>query len=104
MGSTVPIASKSCSSTGTKGGRPMPKGRQRLAAEVRRSIEEPERIGKLWEAMERCRANRAATIEQAGLDLRVFRDRVRSTKEPAAQDPSIAEDLAAAVRANCRRF
>jgi len=78
----------------------MPKGRQRLAAEVRRSIEEPERIGKLWEAMERGRANRAATIEQAGLDLPVFRDRVRSIKETAAQDPSIAEAFADAVRAN----
>ena len=78
----------------------MPKGRQRLAADVRRSIEEPERIGKLWEAMERGRANRAATIEQAGLDLPAFRDRVRSIKETAAQDPSIAEAFADAVRAN----
>src|SRR5207237_405654 len=99
-GSTVPILSTSCSSTGTKGGRPVPKGRQRLAADVRRSIEEPERIGKLCEAMERGRANRAATIEQAGLDLPAFRDRVRSIKETAAQDPSIAEAFADAVRAN----
>ena len=78
----------------------MSKARQRLAAEVRRSIVEPERIGKLWEAMERGRANRAATIQQAGLDLPAFRDRVRSIKETAAQDPSIADAFADAVRAN----
>ena len=78
----------------------MSKARQRLAAEVRRSIVEPERIGKLWEAMERGRANRAATIQQAGLDLPTFRDRVRSIKETAAQDPTIAGAFAESVRAN----
>jgi L-lactate dehydrogenase complex protein LldF len=88
------------SSTGTKGGRYLLKGRRRLATEVRRSIEEPERVGKLWEAMERGRANRAATIEKTGLDLPAFRDRVRSIKETAAQDPTIAEDFAEAVRTN----
>jgi len=76
------------------------KARERLAAEVRRSIVEPERIGKLWEAMERGRANRAATIQQAGLDLPTFRDRVRSIKETAAQDPTIAGAFAESVRAN----
>ncbi len=71
-----------------------------MAIEVRRSIEEPARVGKLWEAMERGRANRAATIEKTGLDLSAFRDRVRLIKETAAQDPSIAEAFAEAVRAN----
>src|SRR5206468_3322902 len=52
------------------------------------------------EAMERGRANRAATIEKTGLDLPAFRDRVRLIKETAAQDPSIAEAFAEAVRAN----
>lgn len=78
----------------------MSRGRQRLEAEVRRAIEEPERIGKLWEAMERGRANRAATIEKAGLDLPTFRDRVRSIKETAVEDPAIAEAFADNVRAN----
>jgi len=50
--------------------------------------------------MERGRANRAATIEKTGLDLPAFRDRVRLIKETAAQDPSIAEAFAEAVRAN----
>ncbi|TLZ75992.1 MAG: hypothetical protein E6K08_07295 [Methanobacteriota archaeon] len=50
--------------------------------------------------MERGRANRAATIQQTGLDLPAFRDRVRSIKETAAQDPSIADAFAEAVRAN----
>src|SRR5438046_8948796 len=50
--------------------------------------------------MERGRANRAATIEKTGLDLPAFRDRVRLIKETAAQDPSIAEAFADAVRAN----
>src|SRR5437867_8924860 len=50
--------------------------------------------------MERGRSNRAATIQQAGLDLSAFRDRVRSIKETAAQDPSIADAFAEAVRAN----
>ena len=50
--------------------------------------------------MERGRANRAATIQQTGLDLSAFRDRVRSIKETAAQDPSIADAFAEAVRAN----
>ncbi len=50
--------------------------------------------------MERGRANRAATIQQAGLDLPAFRDRIRSIKETAADDPSIAEAFAEAVRAN----
>ena len=71
-----------------------------MEIEVRRSIEEPARVGKLWEAMERGRANRAATIEKTGLDLPAFRDRIRLIKETAAQDPSIAEAFAEAVRAN----
>ena len=50
--------------------------------------------------MERGRANRAATIQQTGLDLSAFRDRVRSIKETAAQDPSIANAFAEAVREN----
>ena len=74
--------------------------RQRLSAAVQRAIEEPERIGKLWEAMERGRANRAATIEKAGLDLPTFRDRVRGIKENAAHDPRIAEEFAENVRKN----
>src|SRR5207245_11676 len=100
MESTGPIPSMWSSSNGSKGGRHLLKGRRRLAIEVRRSIEEPERVGKLWEAMERGRANRAATIEKAGLDLPAFRDRVRSIKETAAQDPTIAEAFAEAVRTN----
>src|SRR5881396_2692440 len=88
------------SSNGSKGGRHLLKGRRKLETEVRRSIEEPARVGKLWEAMERGRANRAATIEKTGLDLPAFRDRVRLIKETAAQDPSIAEAFAEAVRAN----
>ena len=75
-------------------------GRSRLAAKVRQSIEEPERIGKLWEAMDRARAARTTTIEKAGLDLPVFREQVRSIKETAVQDPTIAEAFAEAVRAN----
>lgn len=74
--------------------------RQRLAARVRQAIEEPERIGKLWEAMERGRANRAATIQKAGIDVPSFRDRVRSIKETAAHDASIAQEFADHVRAN----
>jgi L-lactate dehydrogenase complex protein LldF len=75
-------------------------GRSRLAAKVRQSIQEPDRIGKLWEAMERGRANRIATIEKSGLDLPAFRDHIRSIKETAVQDPSIAEAFAEAIRAN----
>ena len=78
----------------------MPTGRSRLAAKVRQSIEEPERIGKLWEAMERGRANRVATIAKAGLDLPAFREQVRSIKETAVQDPTIAQAFAEAIRAN----
>src|SRR5256886_1088099 len=100
MESTGPTPSMWSSSNGSKGGRHLLKGRRRLATEVRRSIEEPARVGKLWEAMERGRANRAATIEKTGLDLPAFRDRVRLIKETAAQDPSIAEAFAEAVRAN----
>src|SRR5437867_681739 len=100
MESTGPTPSMWSSSNGSKGGRHLLKGRRRLAIEVRRSIEEPARVGKLWEAMERGRANRAATIEKTGLDLSAFRDRVRSIKETAAQDPSIADAFAEAVRAN----
>src|SRR5437016_6600993 len=100
MESTGPTPSMWSSSNGSKGGRHLLKGRRRLAIEVRRSIEEPARVGKLWEAMERGRANRAATIEKTGLDLPAFRDRVRLIKETAAQDPSIAEAFAEAVRAN----
>src|SRR5207245_9106069 len=100
MESTGPIPSMWSSSNGSKGGRHLLKGRRRLATEVRRSIEEPARVGKLWEAMERGRANRAATIEKTGLDLPAFRDHVRLIKETAAQDPSIAEAFAEAVRAN----
>jgi L-lactate dehydrogenase complex protein LldF len=78
----------------------MGEGRSRLAARVRQAIEEPDRIGKLWEAMERGRANRIATIQKTGLDVPTFREQVRTIKETAVQDPSIAQDFAEAIRAN----
>src|SRR5438046_10220664 len=90
MESTGPTPSMWSSSNGSKGGRHLLKGRRRLAIEVRRSIEEPARVGKLWTAMERGRENRDATIENTGIDLPAFRDRVRLIKEPSDQDSSIA--------------
>jgi L-lactate dehydrogenase complex protein LldF len=75
--------------------------RNELTQEIRSDLKNKAASQKLWTAMERGRANRAATIQSLGLDLEEFKEASRSIKlDASASRAALVDQFINKIRAN----
>ena len=78
----------------------MTTAREKLNEDIEKAIADRRTSDKLWAAMTRSRENRAAGLEQGGIDVEEMKSEDRRVKAGSTCDPALVDRFAEAVRRN----